>query len=78
MFGENRMLFQRAVARRPRKADSWHKAHFEAHGEEINLPPRFEGLKNFRAYLCTSVFAPCICQNTDSAGQKNCRNHHQS
>ena len=42
MLGEKRMLFtKRAVARRPPKAESWHEAHFEAHGEEINLPPGF-------------------------------------
>ena len=39
---EKRMLFtKRAVAQRPPKAESWHEVHFEAHGEEINLPPRF-------------------------------------
>ena len=40
-FLGKRMLFtKRAVARRLSKAESWHKAHFEVHGEEINLPPR--------------------------------------
>ena len=39
MFGrKKRMLFaKKAVARRLPKAESWHKAHFEAHREEIYL-----------------------------------------
>ena len=39
---EKKILFmKRAVAQRWPKAKSWHEAYFEAHGEEINLPPWF-------------------------------------
>ena len=85
MFGEKKMLFRKKdEARRPPKAESWHEAHFEAHGEEINLPPRFKGPKNFSAYLylCTSVFAPCICMYLPKykfgGSIKNHHNNHRS
>ena len=55
-----RMLFtKRAVAQRLPKAESWHEAHFEAHREEINLTPRFQGLKMFQGVFVFVYF--CLC-----------------
>ena len=60
MFGEKKMLFRKKdEARRPPKAESWHEAHFEAHGEEIDLTPRFQGLKMFQGVFVFVYFRLC-------------------